>query len=160
MKQERNKSNITDLMSLVMFGVFALCVLGVLLTGAGIYRSQAERGAAASDSRTAVQYVATRVRQAEGVTVEDFGGVTALVLPEEIGGRTYLTRVYCHDGYIRELFTAGSGEFSPGDGEKILEAQAMEISLEGSLLLVRITLPDGGERELSLYLRSGEGAAA
>lgn len=160
MKNEVRHRKITDLMALMVFGLFALCVLLVLLTGADVYRNLVDRGAQAYESRTASQYVATRVRQADfggGISVEEFGGQDALVLREQINGKTYLTRVYCCEGFIRELFTADSGEFSPEDGEKILEAEAMSFTLEQDLLTARIILADGRSQALTLYLRSGEG---
>lgn len=161
MNNQVRNSKITDLMSLVVFGVFALCVLLVLLTGADVYRELVNRGERAYESRTAAQYVATRVRQADsggGITVENFGGQDALVLREQISGKTYLTRVYCYDGFVRELFTAESGDFSLRDGEKILEAEQITFALKKDLLTARIVLSDGRSQELTLYLRSGEGA--
>lgn len=155
------KTKLTDLMALLVFGIFALCVLLVLLTGADVYRNLVDRGGEYYQRRTAVQYIATRVRQGDasgGVTVAEFGGQDALVLREEIGGRTYLTRVYCCDGYIRELFTSESGSFSPEDGEKILEAAELSLALTDDLLTARITLTDGSQQEITLYLRSGEEA--
>lgn len=159
MKNEPRKSKITGLMSLLVFGVFAVCILAVLLTGADVYKGLVDRGAEDYDRRTAAQYVSTRVRQADAagsVSVEDFSGQPTLVLREEINGTTYLTRVYCYDGYIRELFAAESGSFSPEDGEKLLEAQQLSFSLDGDLLSARITLPDGTAQTVSLYLRSTE----
>ena len=32
-----------------------------------------------------------------------------------------MTRVYCYEGWIRELFSAADYRFTPGDGEKIAE---------------------------------------
>lgn len=159
MKNEQNKSRITSLMALLIFGVFAVCILMVLLTGADVYSRLVDRGQQHYDCRTVAQYVTTRVRQADragSVTVADFGGVNALVLREEIHGEGYLTRVYCFDGFIRELFTAEGGDFSPEDGEKLLEAKQLSFSLEDSTLSARITLSDENTRELTLHLRSAE----
>lgn len=153
---------LTDLISLVVFGIFAICILLVLLTGAGVYRDLVGRGEEYYQRRTAAQYLTTRVHQADangGIAVEDFGGRDALVLREEIRGRTYLTRVYCRDGFLRELFTAETGSVSPEDGEKILEVRELSLSLEKGMLTARITLPDGSVEDLILYLRSGEVAA-
>lgn len=157
MKKEQENSKITGLMALLVFAVFAVCVLGVLLTGAGVYKRLVGSGAEDYSRRTAAQYVTTRVRQADragSVGLEDFGGQDALVLREKIGGSMYLTRVYCFDGWIRELFTTESGDFSPEDGEKVLEAEGLSFAMEGSSLLAQITLPDGTVQELTLYLRS------
>ncbi|MEI3306105.1 MAG: DUF4860 domain-containing protein [Dysosmobacter sp.] len=85
------------------------------------------RGQDAADRRTAAQYLATRVRQADradGVAVAAFQGCDALELTETIDGTPYITRVYCYDGYMRELFSAAEAQMSPADGEKVLEAQA------------------------------------
>lgn len=161
MKKEQDNSKITGLMALLVFAVFAVCVLGVLLTGAGVYKRLVGSGGEDYSRRTAAQYVTTRVRQADragSVGVEDFGGQDALVLREEIGDNMYFTRVYCFDGWIRELFTAESGDFSPEDGEKVLEAEGLSFAMEGSSLLAQITLPDGTVQELTLHLRS-EGEA-
>lgn len=157
MKQKNGK--LTGLMALVVFTATAVCVLAVLLTGAEIYRGLVDRGEASYASRTAMQYVTTRVRQADRVSVESFGGQDALAIREEIDGETYVTRVYCCDGYIRELFTAENGDFSPEDGEKVLEAEGLSFELDGSLLKAEILLPDGTRQSLTLYLRAGEEAA-
>ena len=150
-------------MALLLFGVFAACVLLVLLTGANAYRRLTERDRAAYDRRTCVQYVATRVRQADragGVSVSEFGGVPALELAETVEGTDYVTRVYCYDGWLRELFSTADAGLDPAAGEQVLEAEDMELTLEDGLLTVTVTDGNGAENTLTLSLRSGEGAAA
>ena len=151
MKDKNTKT--TDILALLVFAVFALCLLLVLLTGAKVYRSLTERAEASFESRTAVRYVTMRVRQAEAVAVEDFDGCMALVLPERIDGERYVTRVYCHDGYIRELFCGENAALTKDAGEKIIPAVGLEFSLSGQLLTVRL---DGQTLYLDL---TGKGAA-
>ena len=146
MKEKFTK--ITDLLALTVFAVFAVCILLVLLYGANVYQNLVRRGEESFEMRTAAQYVATRVRQAETVTVADFEGCEALVLPEEIDGARYLTRVYCFEGYIRELFCAENAALSPEDGEKVMAADSLRFLVEDDLLLATI---DG--REVLLQLR-------
>ena len=122
---KKNPFKITDLLALTVFAAFAVCVLVVLLSGARVYKTLVQRGEDSFRLRTATQYVATRVRQAEDVTVADFDGYEALHIREEIDGAVYVTRIYCCDGYLRELFCAQSAELSPEDGEKIMEAESM-----------------------------------
>ncbi len=162
MMKKREIQHHTDaLAALLLFGVFAACILAVLLTGAGAYRRLTGRDQAAYARRTALQYVATRVRQSDvldQVEVEDFRGVTALVLREEGG---YVTRVYCHDGFIKELYADEEEAFLvPGDGERILEARGLEFSLEDGLLTVTATDGSGVVSTLLLSLRSGEEGTA
>lgn len=147
----KQTSKIQSFLALMVFTVYALCILAVLLTGAGVYRDLVHSGGESYESRTAVQYVATRVRQAQTVTVEDFGGCQALTLSEKIGEETYVTRVYCHEGYLRELYCAANAELSPEDGEKVMEAESLQFSLEEGLLTARID-----SRTLVLHLPGGK----
>lgn len=150
----KRTSKLTDLLALTVFAVFALCVLLVLLTGAKVYRNLVNAGGESYTARTAAQYVTTRVRQAQTVTVEDFGGCQALILPETVGEQTYITRVYCYDGYLRELYCAEEAALSPEDGEKVMEAESLDLTLEGTLLTARI-----GSQTLTLYLPAGKEVA-
>lgn len=163
MKKTTAQHYITGLMALLVFGVFAVCVLSVLLTGADAYRRLTERDQAAYGRRTCVQYVATRVRQADAldaVSVEEFGGADCLVLTETIEGADYVTRVYCWDGWVRELFSAAGTDLDPEDGEQVMEAAALALTLEDGLLRVTATDPAGTQTSLRLCLRSGEGAGS
>ena len=145
MKERMTKT--TGLLALAVFAAFTLCVLLVLLSGAKVYRGLATRGEACFEARTATRYVTMRVRQAENIAVADFEGCEALVISETIGGETWLTRVYCHDGYIRELYSAENTAFSPEDGEAVLPAQTLGFSVTDGLLTVHID-----DRELYLQL--------
>lgn len=150
---KENRTKITDLMALLVLAVFALCVLLVLLTGARVYRRVVDRGEAQFEARTAAQYVTMRVRQAESVAVTDFEGCEALTIPETIDGKQYLTRVYCYDGFMRELFCAQGAFLSPKDGEKILPAEELRFAIEEELLSVYL---DG--QEIFLHLGGKEAA--
>ena len=173
------------LLALLLFGVFAVCVLSVLLTGADAYRRLTDRDQASYDRRTAAQYIATRVRQADaagggprvcmagafdgempvnGVGMWPTGGDT-LFLEEAIDGELYYTRIYYYDGYIRELFSSADAALAPEDGEKVLAARGLTFDwgpggAPGSLLTAELTDADGGVERVVLSLRSGrEGAA-
>lgn len=65
---------ITDLSVLLVFGVFALCVAIVLLTGAKAYKTLTDRAEESHAQRVAVRYLTTRFHQAPRVQVEDFCG--------------------------------------------------------------------------------------
>ncbi len=163
MKIRQNERKADSLLALLLFAVFAVCVLSVLLTGADAYRGLASRDQTGYERRTAGQYLITRLHQsdrADAVTVEQFCGVDALVITEQYGGETYQTRIYCYGGYLRELFTASGTGFLPSDGEKVLEASGLTLKLEDGLLTAELTDAAGQTQRLALYLRSGEGAAA
>ena len=162
MKTNEVKGKTDTLMLLLLFSVFALCILAVLLTGTDAYRRLAVRDAASYDTRTAEQYLIMRARQSDvwgDLRVEEFNGVDALVFFETIDGEHYKTRVYCFDGYLRELFTAAEEDFLPEDGEEILPAEALSFTLKGQTLTAELIDSDGNCREIALQLRSGRRVA-
>ncbi len=161
MKKRPIQHQLNGLMALLLFGVFAACVLAVLLTGANAYRRLTQRDQEAYLRRTCVQYLATRVRQADSrdrVSVESFGGADALVLTETDG--SYTTRIYCYDGWLMELYAAADADMEPQDGEKVLELSSLRLTLEDGALTADTVDTAGASGTLRMTLRSGEGAAA
>lgn len=145
MKDDR--SRITQTLALLTLTVFALCVLLVLLSGASCYRGLVDRGETAYARRTAVQYLTTRVRQAEQVEIGDFEGCQTLILGQTVDGERYTTKVYCYDGWLRELYAVPGAKLPAKAGTAILEAETFALHREGSLL--RVTL---GTEELIIHL--------
>ena len=163
MKNKEKQLNIGSFPTLMVFGVFGVCVLLVLLLGADIYQNMSERDRQTYENRTAVQYLTTRVRQADfadAIAAADFDGRDALVLREAIAGEEYETKLYCHEGWLMELYAASDSELSPADGEKILELKGLEVSLADGFLQAELTMPDGEVQQLSLLLRSGKGESS
>lgn len=157
MKQETYRRKTDALVVLLLFGVFAVLVLAVLLTGADAYGRLARRDQQSYDQRTTVQYLIARVHQSDrqgGVEVRAYGDGDALVLTEQIGDKVYETRVYCYGGYLREQFAAAGAELPPDAGEEILRALALRVEREGNLLSLYLTGPSGEEQELNVCLRS------
>ena len=141
---------LTNLAALLVLAVFAICILLVLLTGADLYQGLVEDGEEAYLRRTALQYLTTRVRQAETVTIGDLEGCESLVLEETIEGETYTTWVYCYEGWLRELYAVPGAVLPPGAGETVLEAERFSLKQEENLLTVTFE----GE-ELLLHLPVG-----
>jgi len=142
---------------LLLFGILAVCVLGVLLMGADAYRGLTQRDRAGFERRTTAQYIAARLHHADqsgAVLVRDFSGQSALVLKEEIDGSVYETIVYCYDGYLCELFVPENSDFEPVDGTQLMALSSAEFQLNDPLLTVELIHADGSEEMLHLALRS------
>lgn len=157
MKQRRGQEHITSLAALLLLAVFAVSILLVLLKGASIYRRLTVRDEDTWEARTAASYIATRLRQEnrlDALAVEDLDGLPALTLGL---GEEYLTRLYCYDGALWELYSPAELTMSPEDGERLMDLQAMELELSGDLLQVELTTPAGSVRHMTLALRGGEG---
>ena len=163
MKHTNKQWKITGLMTLALFLLFSVCILGVLLTGGNVYRRITDKNAAAYRQRTAVQYLTTRIRQADvagGIAVTELEGIPALQIQEQIDGRTYLTHIYCQDGYIRELYAQAGRELTPADGEPVIAARQLAFLWEPPMLTLQIQFADTTCRELALTLRSEQEAVS
>ena len=159
MKQKSTQFHIPALAVLLVGAVFAVCLLLVLLTGAEGYAALVQRGEESYRQRTAAQYVTTRVHQAPSgacIQVGFFHGIPTLEIRETLEDRQYLTRVYCHDGYLRELFTPDNEAFALSDGEKLVPLEQIAFFPEGSRLDVTLVWNDGRKQLLNLYLTGKE----
>ena len=158
-KKNNSKNSISGLATLLMFGIFAVCIMSVLLTGAGAYKRLTQRDQESFAARTCSQYIVTKVHQAkspESVSVDTFDGYDCLIFSEDIEGWTYITRVYCYEGWLCELFTADDGDFLPEDGEKVVEAQNFSVSSENGLIHISVTDRDGNDSEFCMNVRGME----
>lgn len=157
MKTEGKRHNVTSLAALLVFTVFTLCALLVLLTGAKVYRGVTDRARTRADAATAARYLTTRVHQADrtnGLLLEAFGDGDALVLLSEADGEAYETRIYCHNGWLCELFSAKDAGLSPEDGEQILPLRGLSVSRQGQGLHITLQDNTGAEQALFLTLRA------
>lgn len=160
MKRRVTEYHFDGLAVLLLFSVFAACLAVVLLMGADAYRRLVKRDAAVFERCICMQYIATRVRQAEApdkIKVETFGDGNALTLTDDTG---YITRVYYYNGHIMELYTDADTVLSPEAGEQVMEAGGLELLLEngmltvtaidteGELHILRLSVYRGGETEL------------
>ena len=153
------QKKIPGLILLLVFFLFSISILAMLLSGAGIYRSTVQSGQERFETRTVIQYLTTRIRQAdsrEQLLLQPFGDSQALILLERVDGETYQTLVYCYDGWLRELFCHESSCLAPGDGEKILQLQSLTMHHRINGIQVEALLPD--DRALSFFvaLRSSQ----
>lgn len=153
-----NKSNTGMPITLLIYAVFAVCVILTLLAGAGAYRRIAERDAETYNGRTAMQYVATKVRSAkrpEDVSLADVGGVRALRIEDD----GYSTYVYCHDGWLKELYVEDGVKLRAEAGEKLIEAGSLTFELQDGLLKYSVITAGGNTRNGILSVRGEEVAA-
>lgn len=143
--------HITRVLGLVTLTVFTLCVLLLLLTAADFYQTLVNRGESAYARRTALQYLTTRVQQAETVETGILDGCETLILTETVEGERYTTYIYCYNGFLRELYTVSGANLSLQAGESVLEADGYSANQEENLL----TIVFDGE-ELLLQLPAGK----
>lgn len=157
------KSNMGFLLVMLVFAVFMVSILIVLLTGADVVQGITERDQKSYDQRTAVQYIATRVRQADqtgGISVRTTESGDRLVLTQEIEGTLFETMIYSYDGYLCELFCTSGYDPGAAFGEKILPAEQFCAKDYGEYLKLELTSLDGEKCSMILSVRSERGAAS
>lgn len=143
---------------LISYGVFAVCVLAVLFSGAKVYGRIVERDNASYENRICVQYIETRIRQSRDpadaeIVTED--GCRALRLAETDGDKECAVYIYCHDGYLKELLLEEGADFKASAGEKIVHAEGMDLSVSAGMLTVTVSGRDGGTETLLVSLEGG-----
>ena len=65
MREHSRKHDLSSLLVLLLFAVFAVCILSVLLTSADTYRRLSDRDQDSYGRRTSAQYITTKIRQAD-----------------------------------------------------------------------------------------------
>lgn len=142
---------------LALLCIFIIGSLVLMNVGVHVYKNIVENNAENFRLRASLSYLATRVRQydtADTVSVREEDGVPMLVFAEELEGVTYLTRIYCYNGNMMELFQEEGLEHDLNDGFEIMELDDLQIEQQENQIL--LTAMDGGEKEsLTLSLRSG-----
>ncbi len=116
---------------ITLFVVFAISVLMLTGTGAGVYRNIVDDMENNYDSRTAGTYLFNRIHRADehgNVTIGDFNGENAILMLEEIDNITYCTYLYYHEGNLCELFTRYGQDIDPSYGNAIIALEDYSVT--------------------------------
>lgn len=157
MKSAGQKHYTDTVMTLVAFGLFAACIIAVLLAGAGVYNRIVAADTEAFNARTSCRYIATKIRSAAADDVSacltDAG--STLRISEDIEGRSFVTYVYCRDGWLMELFSPAEAEFMPEAGEKLLPVRKADFECGEGTVRIELADEEGAVQKLCLCLREG-----
>lgn len=167
MKKTENKYNIDAVFVLILFAIFAACVLMVLLFGASSYKNLVNQDAASYEQRVAVEYIAAKIRHNDESNAVSIGSFTdrkditadeynTLYLKLEVEEELYYTKIYYYDGYIREVLSVDGVDLSPDDGNKILKAKGLFLKQDDSMVTITVINEDESISELQLAVRSSQ----
>lgn len=159
----------------LLLGIFAVFALLIALLSARFYRATVVDSEVHSVQRAAANYLMNTLRAADqqgAVSVQD--GMLVINWPaeeaeadsddweeadpedEEYEASSYQTRIYCHDGSLRELLYTGES-FDPEDGEIICAMESFVPALQDQMLTISY---QDGERSRTLHIRLYCGEAA
>lgn len=156
---DSSKNYIPNAFVLIVFAVFAVCVLAVLALGISSYQKLVDKDSVTYQERTCSHYLYSKLRQAEnpsGIYAEKYDGKDVLVIEETIDGELYCTRIYCDDGWLRESFSSPEDGVSPDAGEKVLPADEFVVSCTDTLVSLIIKNGDNADTRVSYSVSGGE----
>lgn len=167
MTERRGRTNqgvgaVRGMFMFVLLAAFAVLSVIVVLVGAKVYRAVDARGNDNYAVRTALSYIAGKVRASDAagqINTISLDGAEALVLSADYDGTVYATYIYAYEGRLMEYFGREGREFSLSHGETIGEASGFTSQLTDGLLVISIVGEDGRAETLKLYLQSGEAGA-
>lgn len=158
--KKRTTYTVDTIFVLVLFAVFAITVLFVLMSGAGVYKDTHNVMTERYQERTCLSYLTAKVNHYDEtgkVYVADVNGVQALAVDEEMGGTTYTTYIYCTDGSVKEIMVEKGASFELDAGLDIIAAKKLEFETKDNLLKVICTGETGKTAFVTLHVASGIG---
>lgn len=144
--QTKQSHSIDSLFALILFCIFALTAVISAVMGANVYISSSKQWEKRYESRVCLDYITAKIHSAGekgAVSVKETEGQRVLVLSENVDNEIYDTYIYCRDGSLCELYCARGIPLSLDSGTEIAKAERVDFDLDGSLLTVSCTDPDG-----------------
>ena len=133
---QRGQTHTTDLLFTIgLFCVFAAAAFILIMIGIHAYQTTVTSMQDTYSTRTAISYVAEKLRQNDtvgSVSLGEVEGRTALVLSDEINGTTYLTYIYADDETLYELTVREGMTATLSLGDPILDVRDFAIADAGN----------------------------
>ncbi len=160
MNPRTSKKHVIDTVFVIcLMLLFLLSALTIIAIGASIYKKNVAQTNDNYAQRVSIAYVTEKVRQSDSsgaIFVRELFGQNVLVFQQEVNGDLYNTYIYCHEGYLMELFARDDLEsFYPQTGQKILKINSFMIEkASDDLLRATITEEDGIEETVYISIHS------
>lgn len=145
--QPRSRHVIDLVFPISLLFVFAVSALGILILGADIYASANNRLRANDENRTALSYIAEKIRQNDkegGITLASIDGVSCLAMSAVYNEVPCTTYIYEYEGMLKELFINDGIPVTLKNGKDIMELSSLSIEqLEDHIYLFTATDSEG-----------------
>lgn len=154
----KNANSIEVMFPIILLVVFVVSAISVVLLAAETYRHIVRSAQENYDTRTAIEYVTEKVRQADAsnaVSVGTFDSRNALILEQNLDGSTYRTYLYENNGQLCELYLKDGTAATAASGTAILSLSAFQAQqVSDHLLAITCTDSDGVTASTYIALRS------
>ncbi|HIT73776.1 MAG TPA: DUF4860 domain-containing protein [Candidatus Fimicola cottocaccae] len=155
-RSSKHGHRLHTLVILILFLVFALSSVSVLMYGTKVYKSVTEKTDENYSLRTGLIYLSNKIKAADksSIYMDTYQKVDMLVIPEEIEGQMYETRIYCYNGQLREIFTDVGNDIPLDGGLYITDMKNLTISEKNKgLLEIEAEYEDIGKRKLIVNIK-------
>lgn len=155
-RSSKHGHRLHTLVILILFLVFALSSVSVLMYGTKVYKSVTEKTNENYSLRTGLIYLSNKIKAADksSIYMDTYQKVDMLVIPEEIEGQMYETRIYCYNGQLREIFTDVGNDIPLDGGLYITDMKNLTISEKNKWLLeIEAEYEDIGKRKLIVNIK-------
>ena len=149
---------ISSVFVFMLLGIFVVFSMLMIVLGVRAYHSTESQTGRNNQYRLLSSYVRSMVRSEDGfadIHEETVDGIETLSMEESYDGDSYVTRIYCSDGKLREWFSGAENPFDPSAGDVICDAQAFACEVEDGLLTVRVQDMDGEWVDVRIALYAG-----
>ena len=133
--------------SLLLFLIFAVCMLIIIGAGAGIYSRINSGYEATYGSSAAIKYVSNKIRAAD--SCEIIGGGSGIALSDG----NILCVIYSSGGGIYERSMSADSEIITDGGELVIEADSMSVTEREGLYEISVNCHGN---ESSVLVRKGD----
>lgn len=137
---------------LLLVVLAGLTTLLIAETG-NTYKNLVSTSETSQEIRTALNFAATKVRQApneSGVTVEKSPwGQDSIVISRNVDGAVYEDWLFYYDGAFREILIPKGSTINPGSSQLISKLDSAHIEKSGSLILISVTKSDTSHKSTS-----------
>lgn len=155
-RSSKHGHRLHTLVILILFLVFVLSSVSVLMYGTKVYKSVTEKTNENYSLRTGLIYLSNKIKAADksSIYMDTYQKVDMLVIPEEIEGQMYETRIYCYNGQLREIFTDVGNDIPLDGGLYITDMKNLTISEKNKgLLEIEAEYEDIGKRKLIVNIK-------
>lgn len=147
MKNYKNRSfgdMISTVASMLLFLIFAGCLLMIISIAAGTYNRISNNFDKTFGSSASLRYISNKIKNSESTEIAEEG--TAIYLKSG----ELMNIIYFENGALYEKSISADEAPSTGDGDKLFDLGNMKISDNGELLKITVTL---NNEENSTYVR-------
>lgn len=156
MSKLKTRHSISNIFPVILFILFAFCIITVLVLASSFYRKTVVATEVNDNVRTAISYIREKSRQTSGVkyVVTECGDT--IIFNEGMG---YGTFVYAYEGDLMEIFTDLDSSLVPGDGVRICSLLGMSVEEKSSdnvdYLIIDMKTDDENENTIVIEANTG-----